>query len=147
MDIFIGADHRGFTLKAKLVAWLASQGHTVHDVGAEQYREDDDFPQYAAAVARAVAEQREALGVAICGSGGGASIAANKIVGARAVVVQSPELAEYARREDDVNVLALAADFTTFADARAITRAFIATPFDPVERHVRRLEQVAALER
>ncbi|MDO8425450.1 MAG: RpiB/LacA/LacB family sugar-phosphate isomerase [bacterium] len=146
MNIVIGADYRGYKRKEELKAWLAEQGHVVEDLGCET-AEENSFVPYAAAVAQRVAHDSNVLGIVICGSGAGVTIAANKVAGARAVLAQSPEVAEHGRRSDDMNILALSADFTSFASSRAIVRAFLETEFEPLERRVQRLEQIAALER
>src|SRR5688500_16774511 len=98
MDIYIGADHRGFTLTNSLKLWLEEQGHNVTDLGAATHNPDDDYPDYALAVAEAVAEEPETRrGIVVCGSGLGMAVAANKVLHVRAAAIFDPELAAAAR--------------------------------------------------
>lgn len=146
MRIIIGADYRGYARKEELKAWLASQGHDVTDVGADSDAESSFVP-FAVAVARATAADPEARGVVICGSGAGVAITANKVPGGRAVLATIPELAASARHADDANILALSADFSSLADAQAITEAFLAAPYERKPRRDARLAELASLER
>lgn len=143
MEIYLGADHRGFELKNKIGVWLKKQGHTIHDMGAEKLNTEDDYPEYAFKVAEAVAEQpHERRGIVICGSGAGMAVAANKVTGARAALLHDPKIVEAARRDDDITILALGADFISEEVARTVVETFLKTAFDPAERHVRRLKQL-----
>ena len=145
MRIYIGADHRGFELKNKLADFLREQKYEVIDKGNSIYDREDDYPIFADAVARAVAQDPDARGIVVCGSGVGVDIAANKVDGVRAGLCQTPDQATAARRDDNVNVLALAADFVGEATARAIAGAFIATPFDGASRHRRRVDEIGRI--
>ena len=142
MRIYAGADHRGFELKNKLADFLREQKYEVIDKGNTIYDKEDDYPIFADAVAHAVAQDPDARGVVVCGSGVGVDIAANKVDGIRAGLCQTTEQVIAARRDDDINVLALAADFIDEAMAREIIKAFIATPFDHASRHQRRVEEL-----
>lgn len=138
MTIYLGADHRGFRLKERLKAFLVRRGYTVRDLGAKRVLPRDDYPQYGFAVGRAVRKDAKALGIAVCGSGIGINIAANKIQGIRAGLAMSVKQAKAGRREDRMNVLTLAADFTTRADAERIAMAFLTTVPSKAARYVRR---------
>lgn len=148
MTIYLGADHRGFALKEKLKQMLAGEGYDVVDCGATTLVPDDDYPDYAKAVAEKVAKNPSAgkggdFGVLICGSGFGMEIAANKFPGIRAVLPSSPDHAYQARHDDDANVLSIAADFTDEAAAQKIVKTFLVTPFAKEERYRRRLDKIA----
>ncbi|HUC31668.1 MAG TPA: RpiB/LacA/LacB family sugar-phosphate isomerase [Candidatus Paceibacterota bacterium] len=153
MIVYIGADHRGFDLKATLVAALKGDGHEVIDVGAAANDPADDYPDFARAVAEKVAAAQAGamptpvFGIVICGSGFGVDIVANKFKGVRSALAMSPEHIRVGRHDDDVNVLSLAADFITPEQALATARAFFATPFeDNEERYVRRLGKITEIE-
>jgi RpiB/LacA/LacB family sugar-phosphate isomerase len=147
MNIYIGADHRGFALKNDLMAWLTAEGHTINDVGAPTLVPDDDYPDFALAVARAVAEApQNRRGIALCGSGVGAAVAANKVPGIRAALLHDPAIAAAARNDDDTNVLALGADYVTLENAKEIVARWLATPFSGEERHQRRLNKIVSYE-
>lgn len=146
--IFIGADHRGFALKQQLVEWATTQGWQVKDVGPAELNPDDDYPDIAAQVAQQVAVDSESTsrGVLICGSGLGVALAANKIPGIRAGHTPTVEAVRQARQDEDLNIMTLSGDTTSFEDAQALLTAFLDTPFSNQERHVRRLAKIAALE-
>jgi ribose 5-phosphate isomerase B len=148
MTIYIGADHRGFDLKATIAAALVSDGHEVMDVGAAALDPADDYPDFARAVAEKVAvASGSARGIVICGSGFGADIVANKFKGVRCALAMSPEHIRAGRHEDDVNVLSIAANFITPDQALAIARAFLSTSFEKgTERYARRIQKIAQIE-
>jgi ribose 5-phosphate isomerase B len=154
MTIYIGADHRGFALKASIAAALKGDGHEVIDVGAAALDPTDDYPDFARAVAEKVsagvaasaAAGDEARGILICGSGIGVDIVANKYKGVRSALAISADQIRAGRQDDDVNVLSLAADFTRPEAALNIARVFISTPFKKEERFSRRLRKIAELE-
>lgn len=147
MTIYLGADHRGFALKERLKTALANDVHEVVDVGAVSLAPDDDYPDFAAAVANKVsADPVNARGIVICGSGFGVDIVANKFKGVRAMLATSPDHAAVGRHDDDANVLALAADFTGPEQALEIAKAFLSTPFAKDERYARRIEKIAKIE-
>lgn len=144
--VYIGADHGGWQLKESLKPWLQGQGLVVHDQGAAALNPDDDYPDAAVAVARAVAADPAAVGILLCRSSAGMTMAANKIAGARAVSIFEPAAVLQARQHTDANVLSLAADDLDVARAQAIITPFLATPFSADERHQRRLAKIAAVE-
>ncbi len=147
MNIVIGADHRGFAMKEGLVAWLTQEGRTVEDLGARDFTEGDDYPDYAVPVAQKTAQDPEnTCGILLCGSGVGVAVAANKIAGVRAANIQSVDVAKTARNDDDVNILCLGADLLTLDEAKAIIATFLDTPFSGLERHERRVEKIKKLE-
>lgn len=145
--LYLGADHRGFALKEKIKSWLSIRGILFQDMGAEVFNADDDYPDYAEAVSREVAKKPdEHRGILICGSGAGVCIAANKFLGIRAALALNPEMARALRNDDDVNVLCLAADFTSEEEALAIVDAWLHTPAGKEERYRRRIEKISDIE-
>lgn len=145
--LYLGADHRGYSIKEKLKSWLAAQEISYQDLGAAIFNADDDYPDYAAAVAREVAKKPdENKGIIICGSGAGVCIAANKFPGIRAALATAPEMARAIRNDDDVNVLCLAADFTNEDEASKIVDAWFRVPFGNNERHKRRIAKINEIE-
>lgn len=148
MIIYIAADHRGFYLKESLKAALKKDGYDAIDVGNPQSAPDDDYPDFAAAVAEKVSGTNgEVRGIVICGSGFGVDIVANKFKGVRSALGMSPEQIRVGRNDDDVNVLSLAADFITPEAALEVTHMFLATPFKAEDRYMRRLEKISAIEK
>jgi ribose 5-phosphate isomerase B len=143
MTIYIGADHRGFHLKEKLVVWLREEGHEVKDCGNSMYDPEDDFPDFSFAVADGVITDSGSRGVVICGSGGGVSIAANKVRGIRCTTAVHVSDVKHNRQADDINVLALSADYTDFDESKGLMRAFIFVEYESQERHNRRLNKIA----
>jgi RpiB/LacA/LacB family sugar-phosphate isomerase len=133
----LGSDHAGFALKRDLLAYLSSQGIVTHDRGAHG-EESCDYPVHAQAVAADITSGRAALGVLICSTGVGISIAANKVPGIRAALVHEPETAALARRHNDANILCFGARHTPPALAIACLEAFLAASFEG-GRHARRL--------
>jgi ribose 5-phosphate isomerase B len=139
--IALGADHRGFTLKEDLKRWLAAHGHEVIDLGPENAGRVD-YPDYAFKVARAVARRQADRGILTCSTGIGMSIAANKVRGVRAALVDSVRLARLSREHNDANVLCLGADFVPAAAARRIVGVWLKTEFAG-GRHSRRVAKLA----
>jgi len=146
MRIAIGADHGGFELKNELAGQLKQAGHEVVDVGAHAYDASDDYPDFARLVAETVASRQAERGVLICGSGVGASIAANKVKGVRAAVCHDTYSAHQGVEHDDMNVLCLGARIVGPELARELVMAFVGAQFSGEERHVRRLNKVLAIE-
>jgi len=146
MTVFIGADHKGFQLKELLKPCISSLGYTVVDCGNTVFDPHDDYPDFAFAVAKEVMQLPESLGIVICGSGAGVSIAVNKIDGIRATLAVTPEQVHDAKSDDDVNVIALASDYLDETQAQAIVSMFLKTPFNPQERFVRRINKIIAKE-
>lgn len=141
MNIYIGADHGGFELKKKIKEWLTVQGHFVEDIGAVELDPQDDYPQYAFAVARGVLHNG-GVGILVCRSGGGMTIAANRVPGIRAVDCMTVESAVHARTNNNANVLSLSGDWVDETLAIEIVHAFLTTQFLNEERHVRRISQL-----
>jgi RpiB/LacA/LacB family sugar-phosphate isomerase len=144
--IALGADHAGFGLKETLKAHLETDGHEVLDLGTHS-SDAVDYPDVAEAVALAVTEGRGERGLVICGSGVGASIAANKIPGVRAGLCHDTYSAHQGVEHDDMNVLVLGARVVGQELAGELVRAFLGARFSGEERHRRRLDKVRALER
>jgi ribose 5-phosphate isomerase B len=146
MRIAVAADHAGFELKTRLADDLRRLGHEVEDLGAHSFVPDDDYTDYAAAVARAVSGRRAERGLLICGSGVGASVAANKLRGVRACVCHDTYSAHQGVEHDDVNVLVLGARIIGPALATELVGTFLNARFSGEERHVRRLKKIQDLE-
>ena len=142
----MGADHGGFELKTKVVAWLADVGCEVADLGTHS-PEPCDYPAVGFKVAQAVASGAFDRGVLLCKSGVGIAIAANKVPGIRAAVCQNLFDAERSRSHNDANVLVLGAERLPIALARRIVTTWLTTPFESGGRHERRVRQIAGLER
>jgi RpiB/LacA/LacB family sugar-phosphate isomerase len=145
MRIAIASDHAGFKFKQDLVKYLGELGHTAVDLGTNS-EDPVDYPDYAAAIGHAVLEGAAERGVLICGSGVGASAAANKLKGIRAGLCHDTYSAHQGVEHDDMNVLVLGARVIGPALARELAAAFLKATFSGEERHVRRLNKVKALE-
>lgn len=145
MRIAIGADHAGLAVKAAVRQCLESAGHTVEDLGTHT-TEPVDYPDVAAAVGHAVAGARHERGVLVCGSGVGASVAANKIRGIRAGLCHDTYSAHQGVEHDDMNVLVLGGRVIGEALACELALAFVGARFSGEERHLRRLRKVQAME-
>jgi len=150
----IGADHAGFALKEHLKKFLQQKRYIVKDLGSHKLVKGDDYPDYAAKVARAV--QRKGTGILVCGSAEGICIAANKFKGIRAVPVWTVQNAKLSREHNDANVLCLsggkmkkrvAGVGLTDSQAEKIVIAWLKTQFSGAERHVRRIKKIARLEK
>jgi ribose 5-phosphate isomerase B len=145
MKIVIGSDHAGFALKNSAGDLLRSLGHQVLDVGA--FNENpSDYPDFAEAVGRAVLDGRAERGVLICGSGVGASVAANKLIGIRAAVCHDTYSAHQGVEHDDMNVLVLGSRVVGVKLAEDLVKSYLGAKFTNEERHVRRLAKIRALE-
>jgi ribose 5-phosphate isomerase B len=143
--IFIGADHRGFELKEKVILWLKKEGHDIEDQGAYMYDPADDYPEFSEKVASLVKEGND-LGILICGSGVGVEVVANKFDGVRAGIGLSPEQVKKGREDDDMNVLVIASDFTNEEESLKMVEAFIKTKYQKSGSHERRLNDIEKLE-
>ncbi len=141
MRIAIASDHAAVALKAELVAWLSELGHDVNDLGPEGI-ESVDYPDYGYRLAEEIAAGRADFGVALCGSGIGISIAANRHPACRAALVSEPLSARLAREHNDANVIAMGARLVGIEMAKACLEAFLATPFTG-GRHSRRVEKLS----
>ncbi len=147
MRIHIGTDHAAFELKNFLVCKLIENGYEVIDHGAKSFDALDDYPTFIIPTAQAViADEDEALGIVLGGSGNGEQIAANKVRGIRAILATNTDLARLGREHNNANCLAMGGRFVTEEQAWEIVQAFIATPFSGDERHIRRIDMLSAYE-
>lgn len=146
MKIAVGADHAGFPLKAAVIERLKAKGHEVTDLGTHS-EAACDYPDFAHAVAAAVAEGRAERGVMLCGSGVGATVAVNKVPGVRGALCHDTFSARQGVEDDDVNVLCLGARVVGVSLALEVLDAWAAARFSNAERHARRRDKVVALER
>ena len=146
MKIGIAADHGGFQLKETTKSWLKSIGYDVEDFGALTLDNADDYPDYIVPLANAIATGKLERGIAICGSGVGASIAANKIRGVRAALIVDSFSAHQGVEDDDMNLLCLGGRVVGNKLAEELIASFLKAKFIGGERHRRRLEKVKALE-
>ena len=145
MRLVVGGDHAGFTLKGRLIDALRSWGYPVEDVGSYS-AEPVDFPDIALAVCRAVTEGRAERGILVCGTGIGASIAANKIAGIRAALCHDVHSAHQSVEHDDANVLCLGAQIVGEWLAFDLVRTYLEARFSGREEFVRRIRKLAELE-
>jgi ribose 5-phosphate isomerase B len=141
-----GFDHAGFPLRASLLSTIEAAGHQVLDLGTDT-PEPIDYPDKALAVGEAVVSGRAERGIIVCGSGAGVSVAACKIKGVRAATVHDTYTAHQCVEHDDVNVLCLGGRVIGAEVAREVALAFLGASFSGAERHLRRLEKVAEIER
>jgi ribose 5-phosphate isomerase B len=146
MRIGIATDHGGFDLKEELVKQLREAGHEVIDFGAHQMSDGDDYPDYVVPLAQAVAAHEVERGVAICGSGVGASVCANKIRGVRAALIHDHFSARQGVEDDHMNILCMGGRTVGPAVALDLVQTFLAAEFSHAQRHLRRLSKVASLE-
>ena len=142
MQIFVGADYRGFERKQAVLGFLAKRNDEVVDMGAYGYHEGDDFNDPAIAVAQAVRENLGAFGILICDSAHGVTIQANRFKGVRAAHCENAESARLAREHDDANVLCLSAHFMDEVKMQTIITTFLNTNFENLERRVRRINRL-----
>ena len=145
MKIVLGADHAGYELKEEMATRLVDSGYQIVDVGTHS-TDSVDYPDVAEALGRAVLGGKAERGILICGSGAGASIAANKLKGIRATVAHDAYTAHQSVEHDDVNVLTLGARVIGSAQAGELVQSFVNAKFSGDERHVRRVNKVKALE-
>ncbi len=146
MKVALGSDHAGFELKQRAVEYVRSLGHEVSDLGTHSTAAVD-YPDFAEAVALAVRDQRAERGILVCGSGVGASIAANKVPGVRAGLCHDSYSAHQGVEHDDVNILVLGGRIVGEALALELIKSFLGARFTAEERHQRRLDKVIQLER
>ncbi|HEY1002217.1 MAG TPA: ribose-5-phosphate isomerase [Streptosporangiaceae bacterium] len=147
MRVYLGSDHAGFELKARLIEWLVSADHEPVDCGPHAYVQDDDYPPYVMRAAHGVAGDPGSLGIVIGGSGNGEQIAAIKIPGIRAALAFTGQTAQLARQHNDANVLSLGARMYPADEAMEFAQVFMATPFSGEPRHARRLAMIADYEK
>lgn len=146
MRIGIATDHGGFGLKEDLRKRLADAGHEVVEFGAYKLDPGDDYPDFVTPLARAVAAGKIERGIAVCGSGVGATVCANKIPGARACLITDHFSARQGVEDDHMNIICLGGRITGPMLAWDLVEAYLAAEFSQAERHLRRLSKVAALE-
>lgn len=146
MRIALSGDHAGLEMKNAIAGWLKEWGHQVDDLGAHTYDRDDDYPDFADSVAQAVATGKAERGIICCGSGVGASIAANKVTGVRAAMCHDTYSAHQGVEHDDMNVLCVGGRVVGAEVAREVVHSFLAARFTGEERHRRRLGKVLAIE-
>jgi ribose 5-phosphate isomerase B len=147
MKVAFGSDHAGWALRAPILTELRATGFDIVDCGSAEMVPGDDYPDVAAAVGRAVAKGEADRGVLVCGSGVGASIAASKLTGVRCALCHDPFSAHQGVEDDDMNVIALGARVIGPELAVELVRDFLRARFSGAERHRRRLDKIAALER
>jgi ribose 5-phosphate isomerase B len=147
MRVGFAADHGGFELKERLLEELKTTGFEVVDFGAYEYAPQDDYPDFVVPLGRAVAQGEVDRGIAICGSGVGAAVAANKIPGVRAALITDAYSAHQGVEDDNMNVMCLGGRVTCYALALDLIKTFLSARFKSLERYQRRLAKVAALER
>jgi ribose 5-phosphate isomerase B len=146
MRVGIATDHGGFDLKEELIKQLRERGHEVVDFGAHELSEGDDYPDYVVPLAKAVATHEVERGVAICGSGVGASVCANKIQGVRAALIHDHFSARQGVEDDHMNILCMGGRTVGPAVAWDLVQTFLSARFSQAQRHLRRLTKVASLE-
>jgi len=146
MKIYLGADHRGYELKEHLKLWLKEEEYEVVDCGNTKYDPEDDFTDFSFAAAKKVQQDPESRGIVICGSGVGVNISANKVKGIRASTGINADEVRDARKHDDLNVLAISAEYSDFKQAQEMIVIFLTTPFEPEERYLRRLDKIKQYE-
>jgi ribose 5-phosphate isomerase B len=146
MRIHIGSDHAGLELKSQLIEHLVGNGHDVTDHGPYEYDAVDDYPDFCIPAAEAVAKDPASLGIVLGGSGNGEQIAANKVKGIRAALAWSVETAKLARDHNNANVIAVGGRMHELPLVKEIIDTFIAHPFSEDERHIRRINKIAAFE-
>jgi len=147
MKLGIATDHGGFGLKEELVPQLRAAGHEVVDFGAHNLKSDDDYPDYVTPLAKAVASGEVKRGIAICGSGVGASVCANKIPGVRASLIHDHFSARQGVEDDHMNILCMGGRTVGPAVAWDLVLTFLTAEYSQAERHLRRLGKVAAIEK
>ena len=146
MQIGIAADHGGFGLKEQLTLRLRDAGHAVEDFGAHELNAQDDYPDFIVPLARSVADGKIERGIAVCGSGVGASVAANKVDGIRCGLCHDHFSSRQGVEDDHMNIVCMGGRVIGIELAWDVVTAFISAEFSGAERHRRRLEKVSALE-
>ena len=146
MKIGIAADHGGYELKEQLKQYLEAKGQELTDFGAHALDNADDYPDFVVPLAKSVANKELERGIAVCGSGVGASVAANKIAGARAALINDHFSAHQGVEDDDLNIICLGGRVSGTMLAKELVESFLNARFTGEERHKRRLKKVQALE-
>jgi len=147
MKIGIAADHGGFELKQILHSYLVSLKYEITDFGAYEQNNEDDYPDFVIPLSKAVAAKQIKKGIAVCGSGVGAAICANKVKGVRASLITDHFSAHQGVEDDDMNVLCLGGRITGFAVAKELTKTFLESGFSGGEKYLRRLNKIINLEK
>lgn len=147
MRVGIAADHGGFVLKGQLVTALRASGYEVVDFGAHDLTPEDDYPDFVVPLARAVVDGDVERGVAVCGSGVGACVVANKVPGVRAALIHDVFSAHQGVEDDNINIICLGGRVLGYSLAWDLVQSFLGARFSGAERHRRRLAKMAALEK
>ena len=147
MKVGVAADHGGFDLKEALMIYIKTLGHEVKDFGAYELNQADDYPDYIIPLSRAIANNEIDRGIAVCGSGVGATVVANKIAGVRACLINDHFSAHQGVEDDDLNMICLGGRVTGKMAAQEFISAFLQASFTGEERHMRRLQKVKSLEK
>lgn len=144
MKIFIGTDHNGYNLKDYLVKELSQRGYDIEDEGDYKFDPEDDFPVFAGRVVNRMKQHNDSMGILLCGSGQGMAMAANRFKGIRAAVVWDKNQARLARNDDDSNIIALPSEVLKQSPEKTldIVLEWLKTPFERIERRVRRIKQM-----
>lgn len=146
MKVYLGADHGGYKLKEEIKNWLYEWQIKFEDLGAYEFKSDDDYPDFAWPVGVKVGSEPGSFGILACRSGQGESIVANKAKGARAALAWNEKTAHAARNDDDANILCLPADYVSVDTAKKIVQTFLKTPFADEERFQRRVNKVRKID-
>lgn len=145
MKIFIGTDHAGYELKEKLKVYLKELGHThIEDMGAFELEKEDDYPDFVKPVAQAVADDNEAMGIVLGGSGQGEAMCANRVPGARTALYYggNMDIVRISRMHNNANILSIGSRFVSEDEAKIAVKAFLETKFSEDERHIRRISKI-----
>ncbi len=145
MKVYLGADHKGFELKEKIKQWF--DDYEWYDLGNLVYDQNDDYTTYAKLVAQKIQEDKNSLGILLCGSGVGVDIVANKFDGVRSSIGKNIDQVKAGRNDDNMNVLVIAADFTKDKEAQGLIKAFLKTKFANKERFNKRLNDIKKIEK
>jgi len=146
MKVAVGADHAGFELKGEIVRWLESEGHQVNDIGAHEFDPDDDYPDFAVAVAWSIRAGESERGIVICGSGVGACITANKVKGIRACLCHDTYSARQGVEHDNMNVVCIGGRIIGIELTKVVLESFLNANFLPEPRFQRRLDKLNQVE-
>jgi ribose 5-phosphate isomerase B len=146
LRVALAADHGGFVLKTGLIPWLESQNYEILDLGAEIFNSNDDYPDFAEDIAEAIVTGKSERGILVCGSGVGASIAANKVPGVRACLCHDTYSAHQGVEHDNMNILCLGGRVIGIEMAKELVNSFLKAQFTDKEKYRRRVEKIVALE-
>ena len=141
--LYLASDHRGFKLKEKIKKYLNKNDIVFTDLGAFSYDKNDDYPDFAKILALKILENKNNLGIALCGSGAGMSIALNRFKNIRAGLAFNPKMAEAQKQQDNINVLVIASDFTKESTAFLMVDKFLKTKFLKKQRYLRRIKKLS----